>query len=169
MAAQPSQWIESSPDVLGGKPRIRGTRISVEFLLELLAGGASRDEILEAYPQVTADGFSAALEYALSAVRGTGRERREDRSVSDETGRRELLSLDIGGSSEIDPADASRRDLAQIAVILRAMDMEDEAPRWMHTPLPRFGGKTPVEIVEAGRGQELVAGLIAQATGNIGS
>lgn len=63
MAAQPSDWIESSPDVLGGKPRIRGTRISVEYLLELLAGGASREEIFEAYPQVTAEGLSAALYY----------------------------------------------------------------------------------------------------------
>lgn len=61
MAAQPSHWIESSPDVLGGKLRIRGTRISVELLLELLAGGASREEILEAYPQVTAEGLNAAL------------------------------------------------------------------------------------------------------------
>lgn len=169
MAAQPSHWIESSPDVLGGKPCIRGTRISVEFLLELLAGGASRDEILEAYPQVTADGLSAALRYALSTVRATERERRGDRSVSDEAGRREALSLDIAGSGEIDATDTSRRDLAQLAIILRAMDMEDEAPRWMNTPLPRFGGKTPVEVVEAGRGQELVARLIAEATGNIGS
>lgn len=64
-----AHWIESSPDVLGGKPRIRGTRISVDFLLELMAGGASREEILEAYPQVTADGLSAALHYAASALR----------------------------------------------------------------------------------------------------
>jgi uncharacterized protein (DUF433 family) len=68
MAAQPSDWIESSPDVLGGKPRIRGTRISVEFLLELLAGGASRKEILEAFPQVTAEGLGVALDHARSAV-----------------------------------------------------------------------------------------------------
>lgn len=66
MAAQPSHWIESSPDVLGGKARIRGTRISVELLLELLAGGASRKEILEAYPQVTAEGLSAALRHRRS-------------------------------------------------------------------------------------------------------
>lgn len=84
MAAQPSDWIESSPDVLGGKPRIRGTRISVELLLELLAGGASRDEILEAYPQVTGEGLSAALDYARSAVQAIGRERQEERSASDE-------------------------------------------------------------------------------------
>lgn len=86
MAAQPSHWIESSPDVLGGKPRIRGTRISVELLLELLAGGASREEILEAYPQVTAEGLSAALDYALSIVQTTERGVREDRSFSDEAG-----------------------------------------------------------------------------------
>jgi uncharacterized protein (DUF433 family) len=66
MAVQPSHWIESSPDVLCGKPCIRGTRISVELLLELLAGGAIRDEILEAYPQVTAEGLSAALRHRKS-------------------------------------------------------------------------------------------------------
>jgi uncharacterized protein (DUF433 family) len=62
-------WIESSPDVIGGKPRVRGTRISVEFLLELLAGGATREEILSAYPQVSAEALAAALQYAASALR----------------------------------------------------------------------------------------------------
>lgn len=40
MAAEPSHWIESSPDVLGGKPRIRGTRISVELCKARAAVGA---------------------------------------------------------------------------------------------------------------------------------
>ncbi|WP_136922069.1 DUF433 domain-containing protein [Polyangium aurulentum] len=57
-------WIVSRPGVLGGKPCIKGTRISVELVLEMIASGASREDILRAYPQLTADGLAAALQYA---------------------------------------------------------------------------------------------------------
>jgi uncharacterized protein (DUF433 family) len=63
------QWIVTRPDVLGGKPCIRGTRLSVQHLLELLASGASREEVLSAFPQVTAEGLNAALDYAAHALR----------------------------------------------------------------------------------------------------
>jgi uncharacterized protein (DUF433 family) len=43
--------------------------LSVAFILELLASGASRDEILAAYPQITAEGLSAALDYAARSLR----------------------------------------------------------------------------------------------------
>lgn len=62
-------WIVSQPGVLGGKPCIRGTRISVEFVLELLASGATPAEILEAYPHVSAEGLQAALQYAARALK----------------------------------------------------------------------------------------------------
>ena len=62
-------WIVSRPGLLGGKPCIKGTRISVEFVLELLASGASREDILRTYPQVTADGLTAALRYAAEAMK----------------------------------------------------------------------------------------------------
>jgi uncharacterized protein (DUF433 family) len=58
-----SPWIESHPGVLGGKPCIRGTRISVEFLRELVAGGATREEILAAYPQVGAEALGAVMAF----------------------------------------------------------------------------------------------------------
>lgn len=58
---------------------------------------------------------------------------------------------------------------ARLAAILRAMGMEEDAPSWMHTPLPTFAGKTPVELIGAGRGQELVDRLLANAIGNVGS
>ena len=64
-----SDWIVSDPETLGGKPRIRGTRISVEHLLELVASGATRDEVLRAHPQVTVESFQAALVFASLAVR----------------------------------------------------------------------------------------------------
>jgi uncharacterized protein (DUF433 family) len=66
---QIESWIVTKPGVLGGKPCVRGTRISVELILELLASGASRDEVLAAHPQVTAEGLAAALQYAARALR----------------------------------------------------------------------------------------------------
>jgi uncharacterized protein (DUF433 family) len=56
------EWIVADPAVLDGKPCVRGTRISVEFILELLASRGSREEVLRAYPQVTDEGLSAALD-----------------------------------------------------------------------------------------------------------
>jgi uncharacterized protein (DUF433 family) len=61
--------IVSNPAVLGGKPCIKGTRISVEFVLELLASGATREDILKGYPQISAEGLSSALEYAARSLR----------------------------------------------------------------------------------------------------
>ncbi len=56
--------IISNPAVLGGKPCIRGTRISVEFVVELVAGGASRDDIVKAYPHLAPEDVEEALRYA---------------------------------------------------------------------------------------------------------
>lgn len=56
--------ITSDPEILGGKPIIKGTRISVEFILELYASGASKDDILRGYPHLTEDDIHAALMYA---------------------------------------------------------------------------------------------------------
>jgi len=53
--------IVADPQVLGGKLCVRGTRLSVEFLLELAASGATRDQILAEYPQLTAEGLAAAF------------------------------------------------------------------------------------------------------------
>jgi uncharacterized protein (DUF433 family) len=64
-----SDWIVTNPDVLGGKPCIRGTRISVELILELLASGATRQDILTAYPQVTNDALTAAFQYAARSLK----------------------------------------------------------------------------------------------------
>lgn len=56
--------ITSDVAVLGGKPCIRGTRISVEFVLELFASGATHEDVLRAYPHLTAEGIAEALRYA---------------------------------------------------------------------------------------------------------
>jgi uncharacterized protein (DUF433 family) len=64
-----NDWIVTDPEILGGKPCIKGTRISVQFLLELLASGSTRDQILEGYPQVQPDAYNAAIQYAAEAMR----------------------------------------------------------------------------------------------------
>jgi uncharacterized protein (DUF433 family) len=52
------------PGVLAGKPVIRGTRLAVEFILDLLAAGQSEDDILPNDPGLTHDGMLACLAYA---------------------------------------------------------------------------------------------------------
>lgn len=56
--------IVCSPGVLGGKPCIRGTRLSVAFILELLGSGGSREQIIKAYPQLTVEDVEQAARYA---------------------------------------------------------------------------------------------------------
>ena len=56
-------------DVLGGKPVIRGTRISVEFILGLLSSGMSLEDILSEYPHLHRDDVLAALHYAENLVK----------------------------------------------------------------------------------------------------
>jgi len=62
--------IVSDPAILGGKPVVRGTRLAVEFLLELAASGATPEQILEQYPQLTQEGLRAAFRYAADALKG---------------------------------------------------------------------------------------------------
>lgn len=64
-----TDWIRSDPAVLGGKPCIRGTRLSVEHVLELLASGASVDDVRHAYPQVETEAIAAAIEYAARSLK----------------------------------------------------------------------------------------------------
>lgn len=64
-----ADWIVSDPDILGGKPCVKGTRLSVEFLLELAASGATQVEVLAAYPQLTTEGLRAAFLYAAHALK----------------------------------------------------------------------------------------------------
>jgi uncharacterized protein (DUF433 family) len=52
------------PEVLAGKPVIRGTRLTVEFILELLAAGQSENDLPTNYPGLTRDDILACLSYA---------------------------------------------------------------------------------------------------------
>ena len=56
--------IEIRGDVMMGKPCLKGTRIPVYLILEKLAAGESAEQILDAYPQITRDHITSALQYA---------------------------------------------------------------------------------------------------------
>ena len=62
--------ISLAPDVLAGKPVVRGTRLSVEFVIGLMAAGWSEAEILANYPNLSHDDVIACLAYARDALSG---------------------------------------------------------------------------------------------------
>ena len=57
-------YIQSNPDIMMGKPVIRGTRITVELILEKVAAGESIEQIQQEHPHLTTEQIRAALEYA---------------------------------------------------------------------------------------------------------
>ena len=62
--------IVSHPEILGGKPTIKGTRLSVEFVTDWLCGGSSTEEqFLEEYTHVTREDVHACLEYAATGAK----------------------------------------------------------------------------------------------------
>jgi uncharacterized protein (DUF433 family) len=62
------QYIESNSDVMLGKPTIKGTRITVGLVLKKLSEGATPDELVTAYPNLTLASISAVLAYASDIV-----------------------------------------------------------------------------------------------------
>ena len=60
--------IALDPAVLAGKPVVRGTRLSVEFVIGLMADGWSEADILENYPGITHDDILACLAYARDTL-----------------------------------------------------------------------------------------------------
>jgi uncharacterized protein (DUF433 family) len=62
------QYIERNPEVMLGKPVIKGTRITVEHLIRKLADGYSIDELEKNIPHLTKDQILAALEYAADII-----------------------------------------------------------------------------------------------------
>ena len=66
------QRITLNPEILAGKPVIAGTRLSVEFILNLLAHGSTAQEILAEYPRLTSDDVRACLLFAARSLRPSG-------------------------------------------------------------------------------------------------
>jgi uncharacterized protein (DUF433 family) len=60
--------IENRPNALAGKPVIKGTRISVELLLERLGDGFSEQELLGSFPNITREDIQAACAYAAESI-----------------------------------------------------------------------------------------------------
>ena len=63
-----NERIKVDPEVMTGKPVIKGTRIPVEKIIHLLAHGLTSEEILEEYPNLEKDDVLAALEYAAEML-----------------------------------------------------------------------------------------------------
>ena len=61
--------IRIDPEICGGKPCIRGTRIWVSLILDLLAGGMSEDELRTEYPGLQHEDVLAAIAYGAEAAR----------------------------------------------------------------------------------------------------
>ena len=68
MTDDTSALITTDPEILGGKPVIAGTRISVQLILEKLRDGWSIQDLLEDYPHLTREQIIAAIAYAASAM-----------------------------------------------------------------------------------------------------
>lgn len=61
--------IEINPGIMHGKPVIKGTRLTVEHIIEKLAAGESMEQLLEAHPRLTREAVLAALSFAAGALR----------------------------------------------------------------------------------------------------
>jgi uncharacterized protein (DUF433 family) len=62
------EHIHSDPEILGGKPAIKGTRLAVEFILDLLANGWTEEQVLESYPALTPESLRAIFAFAAEAL-----------------------------------------------------------------------------------------------------
>lgn len=65
------QRIVCDPKIMTGKPVIRGTRLTVDFILNLLAHGMSEEEIREEYPGLSQEDIRACLLFATKALKDT--------------------------------------------------------------------------------------------------
>ncbi len=63
------RFIHSDPEVLAGKPVVRGTRLSVDFLLDLFAAGWTAEQVLESYPSLTREALQAVFAFAAQAMK----------------------------------------------------------------------------------------------------
>jgi uncharacterized protein (DUF433 family) len=63
------QYIHSDPEILFGKPTVKGTRLGAEFILGLLAAGWTEEQVLESYPQLSPDALRAVFSFAADCVK----------------------------------------------------------------------------------------------------
>jgi uncharacterized protein (DUF433 family) len=61
-------FIEAKPDVMLGKPVIKGTRLTVEYILKKLSEGATLEDLAEGYPALSKESILAAISYASDVI-----------------------------------------------------------------------------------------------------
>ncbi len=70
MPVYQNSLIVCDPNILNSKPVIKGTRISVALILQNIASGMSKEDILRGYPTITREGLDAALDFAARQFQG---------------------------------------------------------------------------------------------------
>ena len=60
--------IDRAPEIIGGKPKIRGTRIGIELFLQRLGDGWTVEQLIEAYPAITAEKIQACQAFAAEML-----------------------------------------------------------------------------------------------------
>ncbi len=65
-----SNYIEVNPKIMMGKPVIKGSRITVELILEKLSAGETIDNLIEAHPHISIEQIHAALAFAAQSLKG---------------------------------------------------------------------------------------------------
>jgi len=63
------KYIHSDPEILLGKPVVKGTRLTVDFILDLFAAGWKEEEVLENYPTLTPEALQAVFAFAAECMR----------------------------------------------------------------------------------------------------
>jgi uncharacterized protein (DUF433 family) len=66
------EHIHSDPEILTGKPVVRGTRLGAGFVMELFASGWTQEQVLESYPQLTPEALRAVFAFAAEAAANPG-------------------------------------------------------------------------------------------------
>lgn len=61
-------YIHADPEILAGKPVVKGTRLAVEFLLGLLGAGWTQEQILNNYPSLTPEALQAVFAFAAESL-----------------------------------------------------------------------------------------------------
>ncbi len=62
-------YIEANPNIMFGKPCVKGTRVPVDLILEKLGNGESIEDLLDAYPRISKESVLACLTYASFSLR----------------------------------------------------------------------------------------------------
>ena len=106
--------IECNPKIMLGKPVIKGTRITVELILEKLAAGESVEEILSRHPRLKREAVSSAVRFALENLRKDFPARSENQKLSDAL-----------NNAYADDADEEEKEFLRLAKIKQSQILDE--------------------------------------------